>query len=116
MIEAQTAWYLASLVLLITLIAGLLRIWHGPNPADRMLAAQLFGTTGVGILLTLGQAMQMPALNDVALVLALLATIAMVAFVKRMSPSSSQQQTSQQQNAQVNDDTPADSTDKRGKP
>lgn len=78
-------WWAAAVVLLITLIAGLCRIWLGPSPADRMLAAQLFGTTGVAIMLVLAQAMQQPALNDVALVLALLAAIAITAFVKQMS-------------------------------
>lgn len=78
-------WWTAAVVLLITLLAGLWRIWYGPRPADRMLAAQLFGTTGVAIMLVLAQAMQQPALNDVALVLGLLAAIAMIAFVKRMS-------------------------------
>jgi multicomponent Na+:H+ antiporter subunit F len=48
-----------------------------------MLAAQLFGTTGVAILLLLADAMGIPALRDVALVFALLAAMASVAFVKR---------------------------------
>jgi multicomponent Na+:H+ antiporter subunit F len=48
-----------------------------------MLAAQLFGTGGVAILLILAQAMQMPALVDVALVYALLAAITMAVFVRR---------------------------------
>ncbi|RUO30304.1 monovalent cation/H+ antiporter complex subunit F [Aliidiomarina soli] len=79
-------WWTVAALLLVTLLAGLIRIWRGPNPADRMLAAQLFGTTGVAILLVLAQAMQTPALNDVALVLALLAVVAMVAFVRRARP------------------------------
>jgi multicomponent Na+:H+ antiporter subunit F len=48
-----------------------------------MLAAQLFGTGGVAILLILAQAMQMTALVDVALVYALLAAITMAVFVRR---------------------------------
>jgi multicomponent Na+:H+ antiporter subunit F len=47
-----------------------------------MLAAQLFGTTAVAILLLLAQATSDIALLDVALVLALLAAIAAVAFVQ----------------------------------
>jgi len=70
-------------VLMLTVIAGLIRVERGPNPADRMLAAQLFGTTGVAILLLLADAMEIPALRDVALVFALLAAMAAVAFVKR---------------------------------
>lgn len=70
-------------VLMLTVIAGLIRVERGPSPADRMLAAQLFGTTGVAITLLLSEAMGIPALRDVALVFALLAAMALVAFVKR---------------------------------
>lgn len=44
-------WVLYSvmaLFLLLTLMAGLWRVLRGPIAADRMLAAQLFGTTAVG--------------------------------------------------------------------
>lgn len=71
-------------VLLFLLLLGLLRIWLGPAPADRMLASQLFGTTGVALLLVLAEAQAEPALRDVALVLALLAVLATVAFVTRV--------------------------------
>lgn len=54
-----------------------------PTPADSMLAAQLFGTTAVAILLLLGQAFEHSALRDVALVFALLAAVTAVAFVRR---------------------------------
>ncbi|MGX5913466.1 monovalent cation/H+ antiporter complex subunit F [Aliidiomarina sp. Khilg15.8] len=77
-------WWVAAVILLISLLAGLIRIVLGPTPADRMLAAQLFGTTGVALLLVLAEAMQQAALRDVALVLALLSVIAMVAFVRRV--------------------------------
>ncbi|MDZ4180177.1 MAG: monovalent cation/H+ antiporter complex subunit F [Coriobacteriia bacterium] len=70
-------------VLLGTIIIGLIRVERGPSPADRMLAAQLFGTAGVAMLLLLSEGMQTPALRDVALVFALLAAMAAVAFVKR---------------------------------
>jgi multicomponent Na+:H+ antiporter subunit F len=73
-----------ALLLLVTLALGLLRIWRGPTVADRMLAAQLFGTTGVGLLLVLAELQQLPALRDVALVLALLAVMAVLAFVARV--------------------------------
>jgi multicomponent Na+:H+ antiporter subunit F len=68
--------------LLLTLAAGLVRVVRGPTPADSMLAAQLFGTTGVAILLLLAEALASPALRDAALVLALLAVLATVAFVR----------------------------------
>jgi multicomponent Na+:H+ antiporter subunit F len=72
-----------AVFILISVVAGLIRILKGPTAADSMLAAQLFGTGGVAILLILAQAMQMPALVDVALVYALLAAITMAVFVRR---------------------------------
>lgn len=72
-----------ALFLLLTLVAGLWRILQGPSIADRMLTAQLFGTTAVAILLLLAQGMDKPALRDIALVLALLAVVTAVAFVRR---------------------------------
>jgi len=72
-----------ALFLLLTLSAGMVRVLRGPTSADRMMAAQLFGTTGVAILLLLAQGLGMPALRDVALVLALLSGVAAVAFVRR---------------------------------
>ena len=75
-----------ALFLVLTLALGLVRVARGPKHADSMLAAQLFGTTGVGILLLLAEAMAMPALRDAALVLALLAVLAVVAFVRRDTP------------------------------
>lgn len=83
----ETVWYLAALLLLLTLAAGLLRIWRGPAPADRMLASQLFGTTGVALLLVLAQVQALPALRDVALTLSALAILATVAFVARVGES-----------------------------
>jgi multicomponent Na+:H+ antiporter subunit F len=77
--------YLAmALFLLLTLIAGLWRVLRGPTSADRMLAAQLFGTTAVACLLLLAQAFEHPPLRDVALVFALLAVVTAVAFVRRI--------------------------------
>lgn len=70
--------------LLLTLLVALIRIWWGPAPADRMLASQLFGTTGVALLLVLAEASDAPALVDVALTLALLSVLAVVAFVTRV--------------------------------
>lgn len=72
-----------ALFLSFNLGAGLVRVARGPTPADRMVAAQLFGTTGVAILLVLSRAVDEPAVADVALVVALLAVVVSVAFVKR---------------------------------
>ncbi|HSK40685.1 MAG TPA: monovalent cation/H+ antiporter complex subunit F [Arenibaculum sp.] len=75
----------SALVLLMTLAAGLIRVARGPSPADRMMAAQLVGTTGVAILLLLEMSGRGSGALDVALVLALLAAVASVAFVKAAS-------------------------------
>jgi multicomponent Na+:H+ antiporter subunit F len=72
---------LILIVLLLSILAGLFRVFRGPAQVERMLAAQLFGTAAVAILLVLSQVMQMPALLDVALVFALLAAVTLVAFV-----------------------------------
>ncbi|MCF7983481.1 MAG: pH regulation protein F [Thiohalocapsa sp.] len=78
-----------ALFLLLTLGAGLWRVRRGPTAADRMLSAQLFGTTATAVLLLLAEALVLPALRDVALVLAVLAVIAVIAFtasVKTATP------------------------------
>lgn len=78
------SYYLwVAVMILAGIMFGFIRILKGPKAADRMLAAQLFGTGGVAILLILAHAMQMPSLVDVALVYALLAAVTMVVFVRR---------------------------------
>jgi multicomponent Na+:H+ antiporter subunit F len=72
-----------ALFLLVNILAGMARIVRGPAAADRMLAVQLFGTQGVAILLLLAHGLGQPALRNVALVFAILAALAMVAFVRR---------------------------------
>ena len=80
----ETLYLAVAVFLMLNIAAGLLRILRGPTSADRMLAAQLFGTTGVATLLLLAEAQGLPPLRDVALVFALLAALATVAFVKRV--------------------------------
>ncbi len=70
--------------LLLNLAAGLWRVMRGPTAADRMLAAQLFGTTAVAVLLLLAEGMGEPSFRDIALVFSLLAAVAAVAFVQRV--------------------------------
>ncbi|MCC5955591.1 MAG: pH regulation protein F [Natronohydrobacter sp.] len=72
---------LILVALLLSILAGLIRVFRGPAPAERMLAAQLLGTSAVAILLILSQLMDLRALLDVALVFALLAAVTLVAFV-----------------------------------
>ena len=82
-IDSGTLLVFAS-ILLATIVAGLIRVEKGTTRADRMLAAQLFGTASVGILILLSVALDMPSLLDVALAFALLSAIAASAFVKRV--------------------------------
>ena len=74
-------------VILAVLALGLIRVLRGPADADRMMAAQLIGTGGIAALLLVGAVTGVPAAADVALTLALLATFASIAFVKKGSPS-----------------------------
>jgi len=71
---------LSAIGLMLSLFLGLLRVLLGPGAGDRMLATQLIGTAGVGILLPLSLLLDQPALIDVALLLALLAAVATAAF------------------------------------
>lgn len=82
----QTLQFVLALFLLLNLIAGMWRVLRGPTAADRMLSAQLFGTTSVATMLLLAQATSQAALRDVALVFALLAAVTAVAFVRRAWP------------------------------
>lgn len=77
---------LIAAALVLALVAlGLVRLLRGPEDADRMMAAQLFGTGGITVLLLLGVATAAKAVLDVALTLALLAAFASLAFVQSAS-------------------------------
>lgn len=73
-----------AVFLLANLLVALVRVVRGPTQADRLLAALLFGSTGVAVLLLLAEAQAAPALADVALVFALLAAVTGVAFAQRV--------------------------------
>ena len=66
---------------------GLVRILGGPGDADRMMAAQLIGTGGIGSLLLIAAATGARGVEDVALGLALLAAFASTAFVNSAAPA-----------------------------
>jgi len=72
--------------ILAILAVGLVRILRGPGDADRMMAAQLIGTSGIAALLLLGTVSGVSAAVDVALILALLAAFTSIAFVKKGTP------------------------------
>lgn len=75
----------AAAFVLAMVALGLVRVARGPGYADRMMAAQLLGTGGIGALLLVGAAVREAAVVDVALTLALLAAFASIAFVKFMA-------------------------------
>ena len=84
MIELVDQWFLAAAaILLVAMAAGMVRVIAGPTRPDRMLGAQLAGTTSVAVLLLLSFSLKEPALRDAALMFSLLAAVAVVAFVKR---------------------------------
>ncbi|MBT8428745.1 MAG: pH regulation protein F [Gammaproteobacteria bacterium] len=82
----QTLNLAVALFLLLNLGAGMWRVVSGPTAADRMLAAQLFGTTAVAMLLLLAESTATAVLRDVALLFSLLAAVTAVAFVQRVRP------------------------------
>lgn len=73
----------AAVTLAGCLLLGLVQLFRGPTTEDRMMAVQLMGTTGVGLLLVLGPLLEASAAEDVALVLALLAAVAIAALTRR---------------------------------
>tara|TARA_R110002167_G_scaffold71691_5_gene202132 strand:+ start:2793 stop:3077 length:285 start_codon:yes stop_codon:yes gene_type:complete len=70
------------IVLLFCLAGGLYRVLVGPDNSNRMLASQLFGTIGVTIVVLLAFLQANELLINLALVIALLASITVVAFLK----------------------------------
>ncbi|MCP3462958.1 MULTISPECIES: monovalent cation/H+ antiporter complex subunit F [unclassified Bradyrhizobium] len=80
----MTEFLTAAVGFILAMLAlGLVSILRGPGDADRMMAMQLIGTGGIATLLLLGTVASLPAAIDVALTLALLATFASIAFVKK---------------------------------
>lgn len=73
-----------AVFLMLNLLAGLARIFQGPTAADRLLAAQLLGTTGTAVLIVFAARQQTSSLLDAAIVFALLAAVTLVAFVCRV--------------------------------
>lgn len=80
-----------ALFLVLNILAGLWRVLKGPKSADRMVAAQLFGTTGVAALLFLAQALESAYIKNAALLFALLTVMAVLAFVRNTSHDLSQE-------------------------
>jgi len=72
----------AALFLMLNIALGLIRILRGPTRADRLLAVQLFGTTGTAILILFSLDLEDEAYKNMALIFALLAGIIGVAFTR----------------------------------
>lgn len=83
----MTALYLSvAVVLLLTILLGLGQVFRQPGRAESLLAALLFGSTAVALVLVLGKALDLRRALDIALVFALLAAVLGVAFVLRGWP------------------------------
>ena len=76
----------AAFALLLTIVLGLGCVFRQSGRADSLLAALLFGSTGVALVLVLGQGLGLGRALDIALVFALLAAVLGVAFVLRGWP------------------------------
>ena len=80
---------IAACTILAMVALAMFLVMRGPVDADRMMAVQLLGTGGIAVVLLAGSATGQSAVIDVALVLALLAAFAGLAFVKAGSPAQS---------------------------
>ena len=79
----MNAFYVVFICFLVLNIAvAMLRLARGPSVADRLTAAQLFGSTGVGALLVMAELLQEPALRNVSLAFVLLAVMVVVCFLR----------------------------------
>jgi multicomponent Na+:H+ antiporter subunit F len=78
-----TIWWIAAVGLLINVALGVGFLTSRRGSTESLLAALLFGTTGVAFVLVLGQALDRERAVDVALVIALLSAVLGVAFVRR---------------------------------
>jgi multicomponent Na+:H+ antiporter subunit F len=82
----MTSFLFGAAAFVLTMVAlGLVAILRRTSEVDRMMAAQLLGTGGVAVLLLLAAATETPPIVDVALLLALFAAFAAVAFVRSAS-------------------------------
>ena len=79
-------YFSAAVVLLLTIVLGLGHVFRQPGRAESLLAALLFGSTGVALVLVLGKGLGLDRALDIALVFALLAAVLGVAFVLRGWP------------------------------
>ena len=67
-----------SIFLLLNIGMGLFRVWKGPSVADRLLTTQLFGTTGIAVLIVLAGYLDQPTLLNVAITFNVLAVLLVI--------------------------------------
>ena len=83
----MNAFFLAAAVaVMLTVCAGLIRVFRGPAPTDRIMAVQLVGSGALGALVLLVPPSGREVFTDIALLLAVLTPVAVVA-VFRGQPS-----------------------------
>ena len=88
--DMNTFLSIALMVLIVSFVLGLIRVFLGPSTEDRMMAIQLTGTTAVAMLLLSSVLLNMPSSIDVALVLAVLAAVAALALSRQQQTGTSQ--------------------------
>lgn len=71
-----------SIFLLLNIGMGLFRVWRGPTVADRLLTTQLFGTTGMAILMIYAGYLQELTLLNVAITFNVLAILLVICLVQ----------------------------------
>jgi len=78
----QVTLLVAANILLIALFVGLTRAFIGPTLEDRFSSLLLLGSAGVALIIVLAVLLNISALYDVALGLALLAVVVTVALTR----------------------------------
>lgn len=78
-------FWLAALVILLSVGAALFRALRGPERADRIMSIQIIGTGSTGIIVLMAAARGQPSYLDIALVIAVLAAVPAIAFVKSVT-------------------------------
>lgn len=68
--------------LILNIALGLFRVWRGPTVADRLLTTQLFGTTGMAILLVMSGYLKELTLLNVAITFNVLAILLVISLVR----------------------------------
>jgi len=72
----------AMIAIFISMALVIIRAMLGPTPHDRMLAANLFGTNTVILIVLIGAMVDNPMYLDIALVYALINFTSTIAFLK----------------------------------